>query len=284
MRLFLFGPRRAHNGAMQKFLSAIILVALCAFASQSPAAPQDTSAIDGFIAGNYHSPGGEFMRYRLFVPPGYEAAQKYPPAQKYPIVLWLHDASARGSDNLAQISGSNRLGSRIWTTPENQKKYHAFVLAPQVSDTKGWARPHANTPPVSIRLALEILDSVEKNYSIDRAREYLAGQSMGGEGAWRGLSIDPHRFAAAIVLCGYADDWIIPRVAKIPVWIFQGQADPTVNPARARQWVAKLRADGGSPKYSEYPGIGHDVWDVAFAEPDLAAWLFSHRLPAPPAN
>jgi predicted peptidase len=258
---------------MRRLPALIVLFSVCGLVAQSLSATSQTNAaVDGFVAGNYHSPGGEFMHYRLFVPPGYD------PAQKYPIILWLHDASARGADNLAQISGSNRLGARIWTTPENQNKYHAFVLAPQVSDTKGWARPHANTPPVSIRLALEILDTVETKYSIDRSREYIAGQSMGGEGVWRGLSIDPHRFAAAIVLCGYADDWIIPRVANIPVWIFQGQADPTVNPARARQWVAKLQANGGDPEFSEYPGIGHDVWDVAFAEPGLVAWLLSHHL------
>jgi predicted peptidase len=233
---------------------------------------QDNFTVDGFIAGNYHSPGGEFMQYRLFIPPGYN------PARKYPIVLWLHNAAARGSGNLAQISGTNHLGSHIWTTPENQAKYHAFVLSPQVSDTKGWARPHANTPPVSIRLALEILNTVERNYSIDRAREYVAGQSMGGEGVWRAVSIDPQKFAAAIALCGYGDDWEIPRVAKVPVWIFQGQADPIVNPARASQWVEKLRASGGKPKYSEYPGIGHNVWDVAFSEPELVSWLFSHHL------
>jgi len=254
--------------------AALFLCTLLLFAAPGlfSASPQTQKTVDGFIAGNYHSPGGEFMQYRLFVPPGYDAAQKYP------IVLWLHDAAARGSDNLAQISGSNRAGSHIWTTPENQAKYHAFVLAPQVSDTKGWARPHANTPPVSIRLALEILDAVEKKYSIDRTREYIVGQSMGGEGAWRALSIDPRRFAAAVVLCGYADQWEIPRVAKVPVWIFQGQADPSVNPARARQWVAWLYAAGGKPKYTEYPGIGHDVWDVAFSEPSLVSWLFSHSL------
>lgn len=266
------------KAAIKRVLPISIGLLAFGWAVARPCAAQEQKTVDGFIAGKYHSPGGEFMHYRLLVPPGYD------PAKKYPIVLWLHDASARASDDLAQISGSNHLGSHFWISPENQSRYHAFVLAPQDSDTKGWARPHANTPPVSIRLALEILGTVEKNYGIDRSREYIAGQSMGGEGVWRGLSIDPHRFAAAIVLCGYADDWIIPRVAKIPVWIFQGQADPSVNPARARQWVAKLRADGGSPKYSEYPGVGHDVWDVAFAEPDLAAWLFSHQLPPPPAN
>jgi len=249
-------------------LSAIVLLLTAAVAkAQSKESPGE-----GFLARSYRSSTGETMQYRLFVAPGYDAAKKYP------IVLWLHDAGGRGSDNLKQISGSNFPGSHIWTTAENQVRYHAFVLAPQVDITKGWARPHANGPPVSIRLALEILDAVEKEYSIDPERVYVAGQSMGGEGVWAELSNSPGRFAAAIALCGYGDASMIPHVAKVPVWIFQGQADPVVPVEKAREWVAALKQAGGNPKYTEYPGIGHAVWEVAFSEPDLARWIFVQRL------
>jgi len=251
------------------FLFASILLATPRLSSALP--QQKNSPTEGFLARSYHSPTGETMQSRLFVPPGYDASQKYP------IVLWLHGASGRGSDNLAQISGGNFAGSHVWTTPQNQAKYHAFVLAPQAELTKGWARPHANTPPVSIRLALEILDTVEKEFSIDPNREHVVGQSMGGEGVWAALSGAPERFAAAIVLCGYGDAVMIPRVVKVPVWIFQGQADPIVSADLAREWVARLRRAGGTPKYTEYPGIGHAVWDVAFSEPDLLPWLFAQR-------
>jgi predicted peptidase len=239
------------------------------------AAHAKNAAITGFIAGTYRSPSGEAMVYRLFVPPDYDSAKDYP------IVLWLHGAAGRGSDNFSQLSGGNFAGSHLWTTPENQAKYHAFVLAPQVDATKGWARPHTSTPPVAIRLALEILDKVEKQYSIDRAHEYVAGQSMGGEGVWAALSLAPERFAAAIALCGYGDAFMISRVAKIPARIFQGEEDPLVPVTRARAWVAELRRAGGTPQYTEYPSIGHDVWDVAFIQPGLAAWLFSQTRGGP---
>jgi predicted peptidase len=226
----------------------------------------------GFQARSYHSPSGETMSYRLFVPPGYD------PAKKYPLVLWLHNAAARGSDNLLQISASNFLGTHIWTTPENQARFPAFVLAPQVSDTKMWARPHANTPPVSIRLALEILDAIEKEYTVDLDRVYVAGQSMGGEGAWMVLAVAPGRFAAAIVLCGYSDSWVIDRVTKVPVWVFQGDADEITSVEHAREWVAALRKAGGAPKYTEYSGVGHSVWEKAFTELELVPWLAAqHR-------
>ncbi len=251
----------------------LALLALLAFLlAAKVSAQQETpdAAVAGFIAGSYRSPSGEAMPYRLFVPPGYDTNKKYP------IILWLHGAAGRGSDNYSQLSGGNFAGSHVWTSPENQEKYHAFVLAPQVDVTKGWARPHTNTPPVAIRLALEILDAVEQKYSIDRAREYVVGQSMGGEGVWAALSIAPARFAAAIAICGYGDAYMIPRVAKVPVWIFQGEEDPVVPVSRARTWVAELRGAGGAPKYTEYPSIGHNAWDVAFKEPELAAWLFSN--------
>ena len=233
---------------------------------------QQPNPADGFLARNYHSPGGETMQYRLFVPPGYDAAKKYP------IVLWLHGANGRGSDNLLQISGGNYLGTHVWTSPEIQAKDPVFVLAPQVENTKTWSRPHVNTrAPVSLRLALEILDAIEKEYSIDRDREYIAGQSMGGEGLWAALATAHGRFAAAIVLCSDGfDDQVAPD-AKVPVWIFQGDADPIVSVERARKWVAALRKAGGSPKYTEVPGAGHNVWETAFADLDAATWLLSQR-------
>src|SRR5271154_1024574 len=61
--------------------------------------PAQKAAVEGFIAGSYRSPSGEATAYRLFVPPDYNAAKKYP------IVLWLHGAAGRGSDNFSQISG-----------------------------------------------------------------------------------------------------------------------------------------------------------------------------------
>jgi predicted peptidase len=253
-----------------RLLAGFILLVLSVPAShvhsQDPSHPEA-----GFLARSYHSPTGETMSYRLYVPPSYVASKKYP------LVLWLHGAAGRGSDNLRQISAGNFLGTHVWTTPENQAKFPAFVLAPQASDTKMWARPHANTPPVSIRLALEILDGVEKEYAIDPDHVYVAGQSMGGEGVWAALATRPGQFAAAVALCSDGfDDMIAPGV-KVPVWIFQGTADEIVSIERSRDWVAALRKAGGTPKYTEYPGVGHNVWEKAFAEPDLVPWLAAHR-------
>jgi len=46
----------------------------------------------------------------------------------------------------------------------------------------------------------------------------------------------------------------------------------------SRNMVAALRAAGGRVNFTEYPGIGHDSWDLAYADPNLPRWLLQQRL------
>jgi hypothetical protein len=47
---------------------------------------------------------------------------------------------------------------------------------------------------------------------------------------------------------------------------------PSPSPAT---WPRALKAVNAKYKYTEYPGIGHNSWDQAYAEPDLVSWLLS---------
>lgn len=213
------------------------------------------------------------MPYRLYVLSNYEKKTKYP------LVLWLHGAAGRGTDNVLQISGGNTLGTHTWIKPENQAKFPAFVLAPQCPLDQVWGRPVGPPePPPALRLALEILRAVEEEYSIDPERVYVAGQSMGGEGSWAALFYAPGTFAAALPLCDYIDRKNAARFIHTPVWIFQREADPIVAVDDARALVVALRAAGGAPRYNEYPGVNHYVWEKAFAEPELVTWLAAQKL------
>jgi len=244
-----------------------LLGTILLFARPAAAESDDTS----FQKREYHSGAGAGMPYRLFVPPSYNAQNKYP------LVLWLHGAAGRGNDNILQISEGNTLGTHVWTKPENQTKFPAFVLAPQCPAEKFWAYPRDEQMPEQLRLALEILDTVEKEFSIDADRVYVAGQSMGGEGTWAALRYAPHRFAAALPLCGYLTPEETAKLPRIPVWVFQGEDDPIVPLAHARAFVAALKKAGGEVKYQEYPGLKHQVWEKAFVEPGLVDWLSAKK-------
>jgi predicted peptidase len=61
------------------------------------------------------------------------------------------------------------------------------------------------------------------------------------------------------------------------MWIFHGANDNTVSVNLSRSMVKALKDAGGNPKYTEYPGVGHDSWNNTYSEPDFLPWLFAQR-------
>ena len=241
-------------------VSALAAVALGAVRSdvQQSSAPR---TVDGFVARVYTTANGS-MPYRLFVP------ERYDPRKKYPLVLWLHGVGGRGSDNIGQISGDQVPGTRFWTTPVAQAKYPAFVLAPQTAST--WLGGNPEQP-------FGIIEALSKEFNIDPSRLYLAGQSMGAFGAWNMLIERPGFFAAAVILCGSGESRYAATIAKVSIWAFQGAQDFSGYVDGMREMIAALKKAGGVPRYTEYPGVGHDVWTRAFKEPELLDWVFAQR-------
>ncbi len=121
--------------------------------------------------------------------------------------------------------------------------------------------------------AVAILDQVMKDYKVDPDRQYLTGLSMGGFGTWSLAAAYPDRWAAIVPICGGGDPKTAEKIKDIPCWCFHGGADPTVKPERSQEMIEALKKAGGHPKYTEYPGVGHNSWDAAYAEKELFPWL-----------
>jgi len=140
------------------------------------------ATVEGFIARVHVTTTGR-MPYRLFVP------KRYDPAKKYPLVLWLHGSGGIGTDNLSQLAGDQIPGTRFWTTPAAQAKYPSFVLVPQARSGTWLSSNGAQ--------ALDVLEKVGKDFSLDASRIYVIGQSMGGLGASSLLFERPRLFRRA---------------------------------------------------------------------------------------
>jgi predicted peptidase len=250
-----------------------ILLPICASASSYGQTPAKLWGKDDllFRKHTYAEEGGKRMPYRLFVLPDYNAQKKYP------LTLWLHGATGRGSDNKLQISGGNELGTHSCTTAENQALLPAFVLAPQCPQDGFWSEPETNEISPELEMALDILVSVQNDFSIDPDRIYIAGQSMGGLGVWALLQSQPNRWAAALVLCAYDNFTNAKVISHVLLWVFQGDADMVVPVDNVRQMVKELKKSGAQPRYSEYHNVGHEVWIKAFAEPDLVPWMAAEK-------
>lgn len=228
--------------------------------------------------------GGDTLSYRIMYP------SKYDVNKKYPVILFLHGAGERGSNNQDQLLH----GGKLFADSANRAKYPAFVIFPQCPKSDFWARMKRDETPgsdslggfnfisdepigKSLGLVVKLIDSFAKTPQVDKKKIYLGGLSMGGMGTFELLWRKPNFFAAAVPICGGGDPSKVSIYARnYPVWVFHGSADPVVPVANSRLMVSQIKAAGGNVTYTEYPGVGHDSWNNAFAEPVLLKWLFSH--------
>ncbi len=213
----------------------------------------------------------ETLLYRLFIPRNYDAKKKYP------LVLYLHGGGGRGTDNRKQFDGGNGYLIDLFTGTETQNRFPSFVVAPQSPMQEGWIESDSITPTRQLRLVYEMLNELQRTYSIDAARLYVAGQSMGGFGTFAIISEYPKTFAAAVPLCGGGDDAKVPRLVNTPIWVFHGAKDESVPVERSRKIVAAINQAGGHAKYTEYSDADHLIWLRVVKEPELLQWLFGKQ-------
>ena len=225
---------------------------------------------------------GKVLPYRILYPENYDKNKKYP------LILFLHGAGERGKDNEKQLTH----GAKLFITEENRKNFPAIILIPQCPEESTWAviKVDRTTQPFKIDFdygaeanwplvaANELVKKVAKEEAIDKSKIYITGLSMGGMGTFESVYRYPDMYAAALPICGGGDtNKYDKRIAKTPFWIFHGAADAVVDVKLSRQMADKLKSLKTEVKYSEYPGVNHNSWDNAFAEPTFTSWMFSHK-------
>ncbi len=222
---------------------------------------------------------GKTLPYRILLPKDFQSDNKYP------LILFLHGSGERGSNNEAQLTH----GAKLFLQEEVREKYPAIVVFPQCAANSSWAKldVKGNIPdrafilyedaePTSDMVLLEgLVKELRKNYRLDRRKIYVGGLSMGGFGTFELVRRNPRLFAAAFPICGGANPNISKKLKKLDWWVFHGEADQVVPEKLSAQIVEAMKEERINVKYSVYPGVEHNSWDNAFAEPDLLPWLFS---------
>ena len=67
------------------------------------------------------------------------------------------------------------------------------------------------------------------------------------------------------------------RLQTDSVLVFSRPDDPAVRVGNSRLMIESLKKAGGDPKYTEYPGVQHNCWDLAYSSDDLWNWLWDQR-------
>lgn len=222
--------------------------------------------------------GDKTLLYRIITPADTEAGKKYP------LVIILHGAGERGSDNAKQLVWFwDARKPRVLGRPEVAAA-KAFVIVPQCPDGKQWvdvpwAKGSYKSPEVSepLKLTLELIDATIKDQPIDPDRVYIMGMSMGGFGAFDAAQRRPDLFAAVLPICGAGDPTRAKAIAHVPVWAFHGDKDDAVPVSGSREMIDAIKKAGGDPKYTEYPNTGHNSWSPAFDEKEFWNWTFAQK-------
>jgi predicted peptidase len=258
-----------------------------------------TPTYNGYSAHIFTDAQGNSLHYYLYVP------QNYNSFQKYPLVLLLHGGGERGKpSNTAEQNEQVLLNdpyAKVWSAdynapgnPQIQQHWPSFVVVPQLSTGQYWVNVPINVssysqpaqPSVGLLVAKEILDALQKEYTgIDANRLYVTGLSLGGFGTWDAIERWPGYFAAAVPIAGAGDPSKAALLKNLPIWAFHGSADTTVPVAGSRDMIAAIQAAGGHPRYTEFPGQGHETWGFVYGlnggpllVTDFYPWLFSqHR-------
>ncbi len=256
-------------------------------------------SVGGYQEFQFIDQQGRTMNFLMYVPPSGS------PVRKYPLVLVLEGSGEESQPGMTPSQGLALLAGHPYVTPwvpdpanpgapNVQSQWPSFIVIPQLAAPSRWVDVPGNqgsyqlatNPSVGLEMAKELTDTLQAEYTqIDANRLYVTGISMGGYGTWEMVERWPGYFAAAAPVAGGGDPSKAYLLKDLPIWVFQGAADPIVPVSASQDMVAAIKAAGGHPKLTLFPGLGHNdttwatVYDVtAPSSTNLFQWLFAqHR-------
>jgi dienelactone hydrolase len=187
------------------------------------------------------------QNYELFVPPNYN------PKQSYPVVLFISPGNEAG-------------GWKAWEPV--CKKEGVIFAAPYAAGNDVPAKKR-------VRLVLDVLDDVRRNYNTDPDRTYITGFSGGGRIAFAIAFALPEYFGGVLPVCAGGDlreePWLRHRVIdRLSVGFLTGDGD--FNRGECERYRAPLLAGVGvKAKAWVAPNSGHAV--PAALLPEAFTWL-----------
>jgi len=249
--------------------------------------PVASYSADGTFKNLPFTVGGVERTAAIYVPSGYDASNDWP------LIVYLHGGGGNGDNSGNAVNewlDKQQFARAIRANPD---RFRALVVIPRSPKGKIWAPIPPDPVQSAWRLDLHgkkpipdsedhitaAIDAALSAYSVDENRITLAGHSMGGEGSTRYAALHAGRIAGVAPSAGSAvvvlED--APALARMGVWIHQGETDHISTPDLAKRMVAAIKTAGGSVRYTEYEGVGHGSANPAYNDPAVIEWLLKQK-------
>ena len=227
------------------------------------------------------------------------------PAVKYPLVLFIHDAGAVGTDVKTTLVQGR--GAVTWADPVNQVRNKCIVVAPQypfVTVDDIWNYSH------HLDATVELLKELQQRYSIDENRIYTTGQSMGCMSSIVLMLKEPDLFAGALLVAGKWKPELMEPLSSQNIWIIscegdfhsmelqskaveiwrknghrvaEAEWDMEASDEEMERCVEDMLSEDTHLMFTRFKEGNHRAtWYVAYDIQGIQDWLFRQRRPAIP--
>ncbi len=252
----------------------------------------------------YSSPyaNGQSLGYLEYLPAGYEQTDA-----TFPVIISLHGIDQRGSGDQIEFD-KLRTGAQLAKRIERGEDYPFIIITPQQPRVvKDRYTSIFRWDPYIVD---EVLERVKMLRRVDLDRIYICGESMGGGGVWKYLSLFGDKIAAAVPVAGTnttgvqvaCDD----KIKNTPVWAFHNDGDAIVPATNTVKMVHAINACEPplEARQTIFSSSSHNAWDAVYSFPerklsalyestpygpfsrsqDIFSWLLSQRLDREAAN
>ncbi len=239
---------------------------------------------------------GKLQPYVAFIPPSHK-----PDGAPLPMIVSFHGLTHQGEHALRAVIGQ---ATKDDENPDFSARHlpgfpnqGAILVAP-------WGFGKAGPRQLGESDILHVIDEMKAAYRVDEARVSITGYSLGGTVAFALPLHYPSIFSAAAPLCGYPnlttyqsvkdvahaeyEDAMIARRflgnyaangLHVPLHIVHGGQD---GPQRSSVMAQRYKALGYSAIFDVQDDLAHNVWDYAYKDGQMVAWLKKKQQPRPP--
>lgn len=239
----------------------------------------DNTLTAGWSFRSYKASNGITLPYQMYIP------ENMDPSKKYPVVLFMHGLGSVGTTGNHIYQATAQIVSNI---PQSKYKNDVIMIAPQHPKGQKWVEVNYKSgiysfdkTPISrwLAAAKELVDTCTKELPIDTGRIYGYGNSMGAFATIYMAMTYPDLYAAIVPVAGGCDPTKAALIKDVPIWLFHGDADTTVNIAGSQTLYNNLKAlDAKDARLTVFKGVGHaskGCFIAAANTEGLLDWMFS---------
>jgi len=260
------------NLTMRKYCLVLILftslISACASYKKSPDVGNEMYLSDQGIQYMYMYCDKSKLNYLITFPKDYD-----PDIKKYPLIVYLHSMSERGTDLEKLIYNEDGQGHGIAKYAIENRINEFITISPLCPEGTYWTflKKRIN----------KLLINISSENSIDIDRIYLTGVSMGGMGTWSVAMDYPEWFAAFAPMSGgiykpfMSDN--IKDIQNIPIWIFHDKYDEEIPIEHTTEILRKLEEVNADVQVTIYEEGEHYINERVFDEGVLFDWFLNFK-------